>query len=42
MAERLAHKFRASHAAQYYLLRPQAEAYETEAAALAERLQVAQ
>ncbi len=31
----LARKFRPSHTAQYYLMRLQAEAYETEAAALA-------
>ena len=34
----LARKFKPSHAAQYHLLRLQAEAYETEAAALAELL----
>ena len=37
----LARRFKPSHAAQYHLLRLQAEAYETEAAALAELLQVA-
>lgn len=36
----LARRFRPSHAAQYHLLRLQAEAYETEAAALAELLAV--
>ena len=37
----LARQFRPSHAAQYHLMRLQAEAYETEAAALAVLLQVA-